>query len=52
MYIPMTRNIKELGVDFPIFTGQVSLFEKGLKILSDKLGPSILLFSEVASQAN
>ena len=47
MYIPMMRNIKDLGVDFPIIKAQISLFEKGLKIISDKLGGSIILFTEV-----
>ena len=43
----MKQNIKELGVDFPIIKAQVSLFEKGTKIISQKLGSSIILFTEV-----
>jgi hypothetical protein len=47
MYIPMKQNIKDLGVDFPIIKCKMSLFEKGIKIISEKLGSSIILFSEV-----
>ena len=41
------RNIKDLGVDFPIINSQIHLFEKGIKIMSDKLGSSIIFFKEV-----
>lgn len=43
----MTRAIKDLGVDFPVFPARVALFAKGLKVLSEKLGHSIILLSEV-----
>lgn len=45
----MAVKTKEMGIDFPLVQSQISVFEKGIKIMSHKLGCSILFFNEVKS---
>ena len=47
IYLPMAVKTKEMGIDFPVVQAQVSVFEKGIKIMSTKLGCSILFFKDV-----